>query len=41
LIIAASEGSRAAIGVNMYLTQQEFLTSWFVASNCTPIWSTG
>jgi thioredoxin reductase len=27
LIIAASEGSRAAIGVNMYLTQQEFLTS--------------
>ena len=27
LIIAASEGSRAAVGVNMYLTQQEFLTS--------------
>ena len=27
LIIAASEGSRAAIGVNMYLTEQEFLTS--------------
>ena len=25
LIIAASEGSRAAVGVNMYLTQQEFL----------------
>ena len=27
LIIAGSEGSRAAVGVNMYLTQQEFLTS--------------
>jgi hypothetical protein len=27
LIIAASEGSRAAVGVNMYLTLQEFLTS--------------
>ena len=27
LIIASSEASRAAVGVNMYLTQQEFLTS--------------
>ena len=27
LIIAASEGSRAAIGVNMCLTEQEFSTS--------------